>query len=283
MVLCTTSITLAILFGRKLLLRNMSCLLILLHHIELLGVHQGLPLEARPEVPTNCPPSLVMVTVRIEVFTDCLKRRKSMEVPIDVVGVCICLHSGCSAPCLWQEATQELYQTSVQEKHLHSLQPIVQPIWSLLERWRTIKLEGLVTVCMPAAMAFNYLDLEALAQQCSPATTASPSANEESVHGRSTTSTAPETRIGTSDVQSGAPSTFGSGASRLGGCGQLLLKLKQTYGADAYLKIARGAARDALCYGNARFDTHSSEPVAERSWADQDINNYLSWAWCEAS
>jgi hypothetical protein len=280
MVLCTTSITRAILFGRKLLLRNMSCLLILLHHNGPLGVHQGLPLESRPEVPTNCPPSLVMVTVRIEVFTDCLKRRKSMEVPIDAVGMCICLHSGCSARCLARGDARVV--SSVQEKHLHSLQPIVQPIWSLLERWRTIKLEGFVTVCMPAAMAFNYLDLEALAQQCSSATTASPSANE-TVHGRSDTSTAPETRIGTSHVQSGAPSTFGSGASRLGGCGQLLLKLKQTYGADAYLKIARGAARDALCYGNARFNTHSSEPVAERSWADQDINNYLSWAWCEAS
>jgi hypothetical protein len=209
---------------------------------------------------------------------------------------------------------------SLQEGAPHVLQPIVQPVWTVLERKRIIKFEGFLTVCMPCAMAMNYLDLEALARPApskedlrpAPVSSQTPSAVSDqtsmahpdegsraapwdlptaSASCDQTSVTAPDeggraaTRdssqeTGSSDVPSARAS---GGGSRRGRYGELLSTLEQVYGPEVYLKVARAAGQDAFTYVNARYGSYNNVPSLIHSWTAQHIHNYICLTWCVAA
>lgn len=152
----------------------------------------------------------------------------------------------------------------------------VQPIWSVLEREGVIKLEGFATLCMPAILALNYLDLEALGPEHSPAAEAST--------GDGGAERAAQTERW-ADAFEGVQQEAREGAQQRSVCGRMLAALRDEFGSERYLAVARAAAQDALRFGNAVYDARADEPqiLRQQLWTEEDAEGFIAFAWCGAT
>ena len=156
----------------------------------------------------------------------------------------------------------------------------VQPVWSVLERERVVRLEGFATLCMPAVLALNYLDLEALAGE--PSAGLEPSGRNDERGSAQAHSSQSERWAQT--FEDAAPPVSDAAESR-SVCGQLLADLRKEFGGEKYLTVARAAAQDALRFGNAVYDTRADEPqiLRQQLWTEHDTEGFIALAWCDAT
>ena len=181
--------------------------------------------------------------------------------------------------------------------------PAVQPIWSVLERQKVVKLEGFATLCMPAILAMHYLDLEVLASKADIETAGDDAGRTRSAeavsssaavpgenhdrrdsHESGTSEAAESDGSGpvTSDDSVSTRSAVGLTSGRMGVCGQMLAALREEFGHDRCFKVARAAAQDALRFGNAVFEVSEGQPqIHQRQvWTEQDVEDYVTLEWC---